>query len=240
MKKIYLSALALVFGAGINAQLVNGGLETWTGGNPNGWDTYNELIGLVGGAGGSATINGVDITASTTEGTGDAAEGNSYAKLQTWSLAGVSAAGIPDGFYPGIAEQTIATTTKFESIKFSYRATLVGGDAAVAFVTASGPGHDFGQNAIGQGLLPINANKAGWTEVTVPISWIEESPIDSIQILFASSANGVFGAALSPEPTADGTLFEIDNIEFIRSEEHTSELQSRPHLVCRLLLEKKK
>src|SRR5690554_7286073 len=35
-----------------------------------------------------------------------------------------------------------------------------------------------------------------------------------------------------------------DTIEFheqvIRSEEHTSELQSRPHLVCRLLLEKKK
>src|SRR5690554_7440202 len=28
--------------------------------------------------------------------------------------------------------------------------------------------------------------------------------------------------------------------EYWRSEEHTSELQSRPHLVCRLLLEKKK
>src|SRR5690554_7750875 len=28
--------------------------------------------------------------------------------------------------------------------------------------------------------------------------------------------------------------------EGVRSEEHTSELQSRPHLVCRLLLEKKK
>src|SRR3989442_6131116 len=28
--------------------------------------------------------------------------------------------------------------------------------------------------------------------------------------------------------------------EVLRSEEHTSELQSRPHLVCRLLLEKKK
>src|SRR5690554_7436537 len=27
--------------------------------------------------------------------------------------------------------------------------------------------------------------------------------------------------------------------ELLRSEEHTSELQSRPHLVCRLLLEKK-
>src|SRR5207253_6519905 len=30
-----------------------------------------------------------------------------------------------------------------------------------------------------------------------------------------------------------------DNV-FVRSEEHTSELQSRGHLVCRLLLEKKK
>src|SRR5690554_7686961 len=29
-------------------------------------------------------------------------------------------------------------------------------------------------------------------------------------------------------------------IKLVRSEEHTSELQSRPHLVCRLLLEKKK
>src|SRR5215813_14370444 len=29
-------------------------------------------------------------------------------------------------------------------------------------------------------------------------------------------------------------------IGVLRSEEHTSELQSRPHLVCRLLLEKKK
>src|SRR5690554_7787684 len=34
---------------------------------------------------------------------------------------------------------------------------------------------------------------------------------------------------------------EKDNIVvLLRSEEHTSELQSRPHLVCRLLLEKKK
>src|SRR2546422_4320969 len=32
----------------------------------------------------------------------------------------------------------------------------------------------------------------------------------------------------------------IVRIEAVRSEEHTSELQSRLHLVCRLLLEKKK
>src|SRR5690554_6964187 len=41
-----------------------------------------------------------------------------------------------------------------------------------------------------------------------------------------------------------GTMSIAEFSEFlaraVRSEEHTSELQSRPHLVCRLLLEKKK
>src|SRR5258707_2783094 len=32
----------------------------------------------------------------------------------------------------------------------------------------------------------------------------------------------------------------VDGVESLRSEEHTSELQSRQYLVCRLLLEKKK
>src|SRR5690554_7754778 len=35
------------------------------------------------------------------------------------------------------------------------------------------------------------------------------------------------------------SIYKFFKIIF-RSEEHTSELQSRPHLVCRLLLEKKK
>src|SRR2546429_3528079 len=35
-------------------------------------------------------------------------------------------------------------------------------------------------------------------------------------------------------------LFVTDCSKLVRSEEHTSELQSRLHLVCRLLLEKKK
>src|SRR5690554_2816043 len=40
---------------------------------------------------------------------------------------------------------------------------------------------------------------------------------------------------LSAELSANGAGEQL-----ARSEEHTSELQSRPHLVCRLLLEKKK
>src|SRR5690554_7587138 len=35
------------------------------------------------------------------------------------------------------------------------------------------------------------------------------------------------------------TLHTVTPLREIRSEEHTSELQSRPHLVCRLLLDKK-
>src|SRR2546422_8387006 len=35
-------------------------------------------------------------------------------------------------------------------------------------------------------------------------------------------------------------LHRAFELEIVRSEEHTSELQSRLHLVCRLLLEKKK
>src|SRR5436305_1502296 len=42
-------------------------------------------------------------------------------------------------------------------------------------------------------------------------------------------------------PTPPGQFTEVATPTFcLRSEEHTSELQSRPHLVCRLLLEKKK
>src|SRR5690554_5577636 len=47
-----------------------------------------------------------------------------------------------------------------------------------------------------------------------------------------------FSARLFAAPSDPDVIAVILNK--IRSEEHTSELQSRPHLVCRLLLEKKK
>src|SRR3989442_10667669 len=42
------------------------------------------------------------------------------------------------------------------------------------------------------------------------------------------------------EQTIKRDVRQDEDQDPIRSEEHTSELQSRPHLVCRLLLEKKK
>src|SRR5690554_3053886 len=47
-----------------------------------------------------------------------------------------------------------------------------------------------------------------------------------------------FGVDIEQAPALYQHAVDLAHIE--RSEEHTSELQSRPHLVCRLLLEKKK
>src|SRR2546422_1592033 len=56
----------------------------------------------------------------------------------------------------------------------------------------------------------------------------------------AAGVLGVIAAVLGSAWAAAGqTLLEY-SAEARRSEEHTSELQSRLHLVCRLLLEKKK
>src|SRR2546422_7092149 len=53
--------------------------------------------------------------------------------------------------------------------------------------------------------------------------------LDEALGLFAAERATVVGEREAPGPVGDA-----------RSEEHTSELQSRLHLVCRLLLEKKK
>src|SRR5690554_7119663 len=45
---------------------------------------------------------------------------------------------------------------------------------------------------------------------------------------------------LSIAPLFAEAILRVHSDRSVRSEEHTSELQSRPHLVCRLLLEKKK
>src|SRR2546422_4514641 len=47
-------------------------------------------------------------------------------------------------------------------------------------------------------------------------------------------------AAIHAVGSPDSTRSHFDAQDYMRSEEHTSELQSRLHLVCRLLLEKKK
>src|SRR5690625_1744475 len=64
-------------------------------------------------------------------------------------------------------------------------------------------------------------------------------PSKTFGILGISNEIGMFDA-YEEKGEKIRQAYKIVENGFIRSEEHTSELQSRGHLVCRLLLEKKK
>src|SRR2546425_12302242 len=71
-----------------------------------------------------------------------------------------------------------------------------------------------------------------------PYTTLFRSPAETVTPLLPegqrSEFTGGFTMKLRPDLTADVAY------QYIRSEEHTSELQSLAYLVCRLLLEKKK
>src|SRR5690554_7168819 len=74
--------------------------------------------------------------------------------------------------------------------------------------------------------------RAAKPEIAVPLY---ETFIECFEKIFGKKIQtGRFGADMKVALINDGP------VTIVRSEEHTSELQSRPHLVCRLLLEKKK
>src|SRR5207253_6080452 len=72
--------------------------------------------------------------------------------------------------------------------------------------------------------VPVRAPEAVGVKVTLMVQF---APAGKVAGLVGQALAPVLVAAKSPEAAN-------------RSEEHTSELQSRGHLVCRLLLEKKK
>src|SRR3712207_8115796 len=58
-----------------------------------------------------------------------------------------------------------------------------------------------------------------------------------LQVAIAVTAGSLL--SLLPEALVSGVVAVLFLVGAVRSEEHTSELQSRQYLVCRLLLEKK-
>src|SRR5205823_10852365 len=58
--------------------------------------------------------------------------------------------------------------------------------------------------------------------------------------LFRSSLTHIYGRVKTPSAKPRKTSIRFPRFTRLRSEEHTSELQSLAYLVCRLLLEKKK
>src|SRR5690625_7125040 len=87
---------------------------------------------------------------------------------------------------------------------------------------------------------PNNANKDAWfvgyTPEYVTSMWM------GYDYGLSAEDHYLTGGSAYPTQLTKKILTEINNISDLksRSEEHTSELQSRGHLVCRLLLEKKK
>src|SRR5207253_8613470 len=66
-----------------------------------------------------------------------------------------------------------------------------------------------------------------------------ESTEPALRVEFIGILSDLIGDLASSPSPVEIRLYSEDT-KALRSEEHTSELQSRGHLVCRLLLEKKK
>src|SRR5690554_7207209 len=89
--------------------------------------------------------------------------------------------------------------------------------------------------------LVENALDAGATQIDVEV---EQGGVKLLRIRDNGFGIEKDDLALALSRHATSKITTLDDLEAVgslgRSEEHTSELQSRPHLVCRLLLEKKK
>src|SRR5258708_25221351 len=81
------------------------------------------------------------------------------------------------------------------------------------------------------GIVPVSLSLPGSTPLTLRTGTIPPMIIGNCVRPFFCRSSGVSGTSEAPKSTV---------LASIRSEEHTSELQSPDHLVCRLLLEKKK
>src|SRR5207253_4960050 len=97
------------------------------------------------------------------------------------------------------------------------------------------PGHAEGECEAHDAPLRIRPSCSRTTRSACPASassWVTSTRVDPRRRFSASSSSMIC------TPVAESRL-PVGSSASKRSEEHTSELQSRGHLVCRLLLEKK-
>src|SRR5207253_10766423 len=101
-------------------------------------------------------------------------------------------------------------------------------------VSLSGTGTSAGQLSVSPGSMSFGTVTVGATQSQTGALSASGS---SVTVSSASSSSSEFALTGLTFPL---TIAAGQSVPFTRSEEHTSELQSRGHLVCRLLLEKKK
>src|SRR2546429_3715506 len=85
--------------------------------------------------------------------------------------------------------------------------------------------------------FPMVAKAQGPITMRWQSTWPQKDIFHEYALDFAKKVNDMTGGDLKIDVLPAGAVVPAFGL---RSEEHTSELQSRLHLVCRLLLEKKK
>src|SRR5690554_7566440 len=85
--------------------------------------------------------------------------------------------------------------------------------------------------------LPIST---GMVVRVGPVHCLPSAPLDALPLALRRRVVRTVLDDLHGRPLAAAAVDGVLSLAPGRSEEHTSELQSRPHLVCRLLLEKQK
>src|SRR5690554_2879138 len=115
------------------------------------------------------------------------------------------------------------------------------GNSELRYLTPSEVGINFvyGEAALDQNTTSFAIPSATDTSLYTEAEYVQLNSART-PATYLDHANGVTfeGATNSLIPSVGGD-YRVHFWMNVRSEEHTSELQSRPHLVCRLLLEKK-
>src|SRR5207253_6250841 len=84
-------------------------------------------------------------------------------------------------------------------------------------------------------IFPLSLHDA------LPIFFLDMHPLNKPEVLIGQAQTKFDADGRLTDEVGRGLIRDLlVALEEIRSEEHTSELQSRGHLVCRLLLEKKR
>ena len=190
MKRILLSIVVLSAGISVNAQVVNGDLETWAAGEPSNWELdYGGQIGMDAGTNNWVTLFGEGDPATTTELTGAAAAGGtgSSALLETKDMVGASIIGFGVTQYEGMLYGSWAYAGNATEVNFDFMAEPAANDTCFIQVTM----FDADSVVVGYGgaLFLSTAPVTTWTAATLPITYIETTPVARVEIWAESSIN---------------------------------------------------
>lgn len=205
MKKLVLSFAAICAAVSLNAQIVNGDLETWTAGDPASWTyDYGGTTGVQPGTNNFIAGLGFGDPVTTTEIAG--ATGGSAALLETKDAVSsqVISAGFPqiEGLLLGEWSYTGANPVSM-SCDFDVR-PLTGDTAVLQFTVYNASGQEMG--IAGGLILPANAT-TNWVNYAFPFDYTggAAGPAAKIEIWCASSYSRGAGVAET------GSTLKVDN-----------------------------